>query len=69
MPKADRASGAGPSALALGPGYNNNLNQSWVSRTCLLAAPNGGCLLERTIPAPLRRWASISKAAPDCGGR
>ena len=40
-------------ALALGPGYNNNLNQSSASRTCLLAAPNGICLLERTIPAPI----------------
>ena len=40
-------------ALALGPGYNNNLNQSSASRTCLLAAPNGVCLLERTMPAPI----------------
>ena len=40
-------------ALALGPGYNNNLNQSSASRTCLRAAPNGVCLLERTIPAPI----------------
>ena len=39
--------------LALGPGYNNNLNQSSASRTCLLAAPNGVCLLERTMPAPI----------------
>ena len=40
-------------ALALGPGYNNNLNQSSASRTCLLAAPNGVCLLKRTILAPI----------------
>ena len=48
-----RARRGSQGALALGPGYNNNLNQSSASRACLLAAPNGVCLLERTIPAPI----------------
>ena len=40
-------------SIALGPGYNSNLNQSSASRDCLFAAKNGECLLERTIPEPI----------------
>lgn len=40
-------------AIALGLGYNSNLNRSSASRACLLAAANGVCLLQRATPAPI----------------
>lgn len=40
-------------SFALGPTWNDNLNQSSASRTCLLAAPDGQCAIERTLPAAI----------------
>ncbi|QUJ69012.1 DUF560 domain-containing protein [Photobacterium sp. GJ3] len=37
-------------AVSFGPGYNNNLNLSSESYTCLLLMPNGECLVERKTP-------------------
>jgi hypothetical protein len=37
-------------SFALGPTWNDNLNQSSASDTCLLAGPQGLCLVERRIP-------------------
>ncbi|WP_324699598.1 surface lipoprotein assembly modifier [Novosphingobium sp. RL4] len=37
-------------SLALGPGYSTNLNQSSASYTCLLAADDGTCLIDRKVP-------------------
>lgn len=38
-------------SFAFGPTWNDNLNQSSASDTCLLAGPQGLCLVERRIPA------------------
>ncbi len=45
----DRRRG-GQGAIAIGPGYSSNLNQTSASRTCLLAAEDGICLTGRTLP-------------------
>lgn len=37
-------------SFAFGPTWNDNLNQSSASDTCLLAGPQGLCLVERRIP-------------------
>lgn len=37
-------------AVSFGPGYNNNLNLSSESYTCLLRMPSGECLVERKTP-------------------
>ncbi|USI73658.1 surface lipoprotein assembly modifier [Sphingomonas morindae] len=39
--------------LSIGPGYSSNLNQSSASATCLLAGDDGGCLIDRKVPAPI----------------
>lgn len=39
--------------IALGVGYNNNLNRSSKNQDCLFTAPNGVCLVRRTIPSPI----------------
>ena len=36
--------------FAIGPGYSSNLNQSSASYTCLLAADDGTCLIDRQVP-------------------
>ncbi|WP_447725698.1 surface lipoprotein assembly modifier [Sphingomonas koreensis] len=41
-------------AIAIGPGYSTNLNQSSASYTCLLAGTDGTCLLERKVPDPIK---------------
>ncbi|MFK3647742.1 surface lipoprotein assembly modifier [Lysobacter enzymogenes] len=41
-------------SVALGPTWNDNINQSSASRTCLLAAPDGHCAIERSLPAAIR---------------
>ncbi|MBB3226469.1 hypothetical protein FHW69_001059 [Luteibacter sp. Sphag1AF] len=38
-------------SFALGPGFNDNLNQTSASETCLLAM-DGLCFINRTIPGP-----------------
>jgi outer membrane protein len=37
-------------SLAIGPGYSSNLNQSSASYTCLYAATDGTCLVDRKVP-------------------
>ncbi|MGO1070464.1 surface lipoprotein assembly modifier [Lysobacter sp. CA199] len=41
-------------SVAVGPTWNDNLNQSSESRTCLLAAPDGLCVIERSLPKAAR---------------
>lgn len=41
-------------SVALGPGYSSNLNQSSASYTCLLAADDGTCLIDRKVPDPIQ---------------
>lgn len=40
-------------SIAIGPSYSTNLNQSSASYTCLLAAPDGRCLIDRKVPDPI----------------
>ncbi|TGX48757.1 DUF560 domain-containing protein [Sphingomonas gei] len=40
--------------FAIGPGYSSNLNQSSAGYACLLAADDGTCLIDRTMPAPIK---------------
>ncbi|BAV99807.1 surface lipoprotein assembly modifier [Lysobacter enzymogenes] len=56
-------------SFALGPSWNDNINQSSASRTCLLAAPDGQCAIERSLPAAIAGAgldydASLSKRQP-----
>lgn len=41
-------------SVAVGPGYSSNLNQSSASYTCLLAADDGTCLVDRKVPDPIK---------------
>lgn len=41
-------------SVAIGPGYSSNLNQSSASYTCLLAAVDGTCLIDRKVPDPIK---------------
>lgn len=41
-------------SVAIGPGYSSNLNQSSASYTCLLAAADGTCLIDRKVPDPIK---------------
>ncbi|NKJ01305.1 surface lipoprotein assembly modifier [Novosphingobium sp. SG707] len=41
-------------SVAIGPGYSSNINQSSGSYTCLLAAEDGICLIDRKVPDPLQ---------------
>lgn len=55
--------------FALGPTRNDNLNQSSQSRTCLLTAPDGLCVIERSLPDAARASgvdfdASINRRVP-----
>ncbi|MBX9400565.1 surface lipoprotein assembly modifier [Lysobacter sp. BMK333-48F3] len=56
-------------SFAAGPTWNDNINQSSASRTCLLAAPDGQCAIERSLPAAIRGGgldydASLSRRQP-----
>lgn len=41
-------------SVAIGPGYSSNLNQSSANYTCLLAAEDGTCLIDRKVPDPIK---------------
>lgn len=40
-------------AIAIGPSYSSNLNQSSASYACLLMGPDGVCLIDRKVPDPI----------------
>ncbi|EJL38457.1 cytochrome c biogenesis factor [Caulobacter sp. AP07] len=48
-----RQRGAWRGSLALGPGYNSNINQASGSYACLLPGPDGLCFFDRKTPDPL----------------
>lgn len=50
-------------AFSFGPGYNNNLNLSSESYTCLLLMPNGDCLVERKTPAAQSAFGTTFEAS------
>lgn len=37
-------------SFAIGPSYNDNLNQTSASETCLLVGPDGTCFINRKVP-------------------
>ena len=41
-------------SFAIGPSYSSNVNQSSASYTCLLAADDGSCLIDRKVPNAIR---------------
>jgi hypothetical protein len=41
-------------SLAVGPTYSDNVNQSSASYTCLLAADDGACVIERRVPDAIK---------------
>ncbi|MCM0147959.1 surface lipoprotein assembly modifier [Photobacterium galatheae] len=50
-------------ALSFGPGFNNNLNLSSESYTCLLLMPNGECLVERKTPTAESAYGTTFEAS------